>query len=177
MRASTPQACRAAARYADIAWVRATDRASAAAARDGLRASAAAAGRDPDTLTVLAELTADLGGAESGEARPDRSARYTGGPVGLAELIADWHGSGAVDGFHIRPAEPLRDLERLVNGTVALLQHRAGSAASTPVRRCVSIWAGPARPTGRSDRSTRARRPVTVPVRHNPCGRLEHHEY
>ncbi|MEU6068096.1 hypothetical protein ABZ864_27475 [Streptomyces sp. NPDC047082] len=33
-------------------------------------------------------------------------------------LIADRHGS--VDGFHLVPLEPRRDLEPLVNGTVAL---------------------------------------------------------
>ena len=47
-----------------------------------------------------------------------------GGPVDLADLIAGWHDAGAVDGFHLTPVEPRRDLERLVNGTVALLQHR-----------------------------------------------------
>ena len=49
---------------------------------------------------------------------------FCGGPVDLAEFVADWHGSGAVDGFRVRPVEPARDLERFVNGTVALLQHR-----------------------------------------------------
>ncbi|PPS74192.1 Nitrilotriacetate monooxygenase component A [Streptomyces sp. MH60] len=42
----------------------------------------------------------------------------------LAELIASWHRDGTVDGFHLTPVEPRRDLERLVNGTVSLLQHR-----------------------------------------------------
>ncbi|MFG2699458.1 hypothetical protein [Streptomyces shenzhenensis] len=42
----------------------------------------------------------------------------------LAELVAGWHGEGAADGFHLVPAEPRRDPERLVNGTGALLQHR-----------------------------------------------------
>jgi len=49
---------------------------------------------------------------------------YRGGPVDLAELIAGWHADGIADGFHLTPTEPRRDLERLVNGTVALLQHR-----------------------------------------------------
>jgi alkanesulfonate monooxygenase SsuD/methylene tetrahydromethanopterin reductase-like flavin-dependent oxidoreductase (luciferase family) len=44
--------------------------------------------------------------------------------VDLAELIAAWYRDGAVDGFHLVPREPVRDLERLVNGTVAVLQHR-----------------------------------------------------
>jgi hypothetical protein len=49
---------------------------------------------------------------------------YRGGPVGLADLVTAWHRAGAVDGFHLTPVEPRRDLERLVNGTVPLLQHR-----------------------------------------------------
>ncbi len=39
-------------------------------------------------------------------------------------MIAGWHGDRTVDGFHLTPVEPRRDLERLANGTVALLQHR-----------------------------------------------------
>lgn len=119
-----------AARHADVALVRVEDPAEAAAVRAGLRAHAAEAGRDPDALRVLASLVVDLCGSEQ---RPEPglethgdepAAWYTGGPVGLAELIADWHAAGAVDGFHLTPTHPARDLERLVNGTVTLLQHR-----------------------------------------------------
>ncbi|SCE35372.1 hypothetical protein GA0115253_104571, partial [Streptomyces sp. Termitarium-T10T-6] len=46
-------------------------------------------------------------------------------PVDLADLIAQWHRAGAADGFHLTPITPERDLERIVNGTVALLQHRS----------------------------------------------------
>ncbi|MGV9699271.1 LLM class flavin-dependent oxidoreductase [Streptomyces sp. NPDC003470] len=131
---ATRQPARAvAARYADVALVRTARPAEAAAARAGLRASAAAHGRDPDTLRVLAALDVDLGGGEyaaepghgGGGPRPTpRGPLYRGGPVDLAELIAAWHREGTVDGFHLAPAEPRRDLERLVNGTVPLLQHR-----------------------------------------------------
>jgi alkanesulfonate monooxygenase SsuD/methylene tetrahydromethanopterin reductase-like flavin-dependent oxidoreductase (luciferase family) len=101
--------------------------------RERLRALAGEAGRDPDALRVLAALVIDLGDGERaavpghGGGGPRVSARgpsYRGGPVDLAELIAGWHREGAVDGFHLTPVEPRRDLERLVNGTVALLQHR-----------------------------------------------------
>ncbi|MEV0849005.1 LLM class flavin-dependent oxidoreductase [Streptomyces sp. NPDC049954] len=124
---------RTAARYADVALVRVSGRAEAATLRRELRERAAESGRDPDTLRVLAALTVDLCDGE-GAARPGhggggprpgpRGPFYRGGPVDLAELLVDWHGSGAVDGFHLTPAEPLPDLERLVNGTVAVLQHR-----------------------------------------------------
>ncbi|MFG3156606.1 LLM class flavin-dependent oxidoreductase [Streptomyces sp. NPDC048219] len=122
-----------AARYADVALVRTAHPAEAAAVRAGLRASAATHGRDPDALRVLAALDVDLGDGEyaaepghgGGGPRPTpRGPLYRGGPVDLAELIAAWHRDGTVDGFHLTPAEPRRDLERLVNGTVPLLQHR-----------------------------------------------------
>ena len=122
-----------AARYADVVLVDAVSAAQTAAARNQLRAQAAAFGRDPDELRVLASLLVDLGDGEHaaepghGGGGPRQTARgplYRGGPVDLAELIATWHAEGVVDGFHLMPTEPFRDLERLVNGTVALLRHR-----------------------------------------------------
>ncbi|MGA4842876.1 LLM class flavin-dependent oxidoreductase [Streptomyces sp. G45] len=121
-----------AARHADVALVRAASPAQADAARAELRRRAAAVGRDPGELRVLAALVVDLGDGEQA-AQPGHGGGplptaagplYRGGPVDLAELIATWHEAGAVDGFHLTPVEPRRDLERLVNGTVALLQHR-----------------------------------------------------
>lgn len=122
-----------AARHADIAFVRAAGPEDAARTGADLRRLAAEAGRDPDRLLVLADLSVDLGGAEAGAEPgaevallPDASGGvlFRGGPVDLADLIADWQRRAAVDGFHVRPAEPARDLERFVNGTAALLQHR-----------------------------------------------------
>ncbi|MFF2934504.1 LLM class flavin-dependent oxidoreductase [Streptomyces mirabilis] len=124
---------RVAARYADVALVRVVGPAQARAVRAELRDAAAEFGRDPDTLRVLGSLVVDLGDGERaaepghGGGGPRQTAQgplYRGGPVDLAELIAAWHASEAVDGFHLAPVEPHRDLERLVNGTVALLQHR-----------------------------------------------------
>ncbi|MFF3752808.1 LLM class flavin-dependent oxidoreductase [Streptomyces sp. NPDC002018] len=128
-------AAETAARHADVVLVRAGRPEEAAVLRERLRARAADHGRDPDTLRVLAALTVHLGDGERPldpglESAPRTTAgaggpRYRGGPAGLAQLITGWHGAGAVDGFHLTPAEPRRDLERLVNGTVALLQHRS----------------------------------------------------
>lgn len=124
---------RAVARYADVALVRAASPAQAAAVREELKAAAGEFGRDPEALRVLVSLLVDLGDGEraaepghggGGPRQTVRGPLYRGGPVDLAELIAGWHGEGATDGFHLVPAEPRRDLERLVNGTVALLQHR-----------------------------------------------------
>ncbi|WP_369388347.1 LLM class flavin-dependent oxidoreductase [Streptomyces sp. CG1] len=131
--ATEHQARTVAARYADVALVRAATPAQAAAVRDELRALAARSGRDPDGLRVLVSLLIDLGDGEhaaepghgGGGPRPTvRGPLYRGGPVDLAELVAGWHADGVTDGFHLVPVEPRRDLERLVNGTVALLQHR-----------------------------------------------------
>ncbi|MCX4678258.1 LLM class flavin-dependent oxidoreductase [Streptomyces sp. NBC_01433] len=122
-----------AARHADVVHARATTPEQAAAIRDDVRRRAAAHGRDPDTLRVLVALTVDLGdaetapepGLESGPLLAGRGSYFRGGPVDLAELITQWHRAGAVDGFHLTPITPGRDLERIVNGTVALLQHRS----------------------------------------------------
>ncbi|GHE01841.1 LLM class flavin-dependent oxidoreductase [Streptomyces alanosinicus] len=122
-----------AARYADVALVGAATPAQAGAVREELRTLAAASGRDPDSVRTLVSLLVDLGDGEhaaapghgGGGPRPTvRGPLYRGGPVDLAELIAGWHAGGVTDGFHLVPVEPRRDLERLVNGTVALLQHR-----------------------------------------------------
>ncbi|MFJ8362675.1 LLM class flavin-dependent oxidoreductase [Streptomyces sp. NPDC093984] len=134
------------ARHADVALARVTSPAQAAAVRDELRDAARESGREPDAVRLLASLVVDLGDGEhaaepgwgsplfersrelgGGGGGPRKTAHgplYRGGPVDLAELIAHWHTAGVVDGFHLTPAEPRRDLERLVNGTVALLQHR-----------------------------------------------------
>ncbi|MER7345398.1 LLM class flavin-dependent oxidoreductase [Streptomyces aurantiacus] len=121
-----------AVRHADVALVRAASPAQAGAARADLRRRAAELGRDPGQLRVLAALVVDLGGGEQaaqpghggGPLPTAQGPLYRGGPVDLADLIAAWHAADAVDGFHLTPVEPRRDLERLVNGTVALLQHR-----------------------------------------------------
>ncbi|MEV3854599.1 LLM class flavin-dependent oxidoreductase [Streptomyces sp. NPDC050095] len=131
--ATQPYAYDVAARHADVALIGVADSAQLADVRAGLRRRAAEHGRDPDELRVLAALRIDLGDGERA-ARPGHGGGplptedgplYRGGPVDLAELITDWHASGAVDGFHLTPLDPRRDLERLVNGTVPLLQHRA----------------------------------------------------
>ncbi|WP_141204201.1 LLM class flavin-dependent oxidoreductase [Streptomyces griseorubiginosus] len=131
--ATDGQARRTAARYADVALVRAVGAGQAAGVRAQLRSQAAEYGRDPGQLKVLASLLVDLGAGEhaaepghggGGPRQSPQGPLYRGGPVDLAELIAGWHDEGVVDGFHLVPTEPLRDLERLVNGTVALLRHR-----------------------------------------------------
>ncbi|OIJ64159.1 LLM class flavin-dependent oxidoreductase [Streptomyces mangrovisoli] len=142
--ATDPPDRAAAARYADVALVRVAGSAQAGVVRTELRSLAAGFGRNPDALRVLAGLVVDLGdgerGSEQGWGAPllapvrglgrggrrsaARGPLFRGGPVDLAELIAAWHEDGTADGFHLTPVDPRRDLERVVNGTVALLQHR-----------------------------------------------------
>ncbi|QNS07094.1 LLM class flavin-dependent oxidoreductase [Streptomyces xanthii] len=130
--AGSPHAAEAAARHADVALVAEAEPDRLAAARTALRRRAAELGRDPDALRVLAALRIDLSAGERA-ARPGHGGGplptedgplYRGGPVDLADLIADRHRDGAADGFHLTPLDPRRDLERLVNATVPLLQHR-----------------------------------------------------
>ncbi|MCZ4118143.1 LLM class flavin-dependent oxidoreductase [Streptomyces sp. H39-S7] len=102
-----------AARHADVAYVRVGGPHSermAYEARTDLRRRAAAYGRDPDRLTVLASLAVEL--FDPADA------------VVLADLFGDWRRDGIIDGFHVRPADPRRDLARLVNATVPVLQQR-----------------------------------------------------
>ncbi|MEU2077701.1 LLM class flavin-dependent oxidoreductase [Streptomyces sp. NPDC013489] len=109
--ATRPAARETAAHHADVALIRASSAEEAAALRAELRQGARAHGRDPGQLRVLLSATVDLDA-------------YEGGPGALAELIAGWHGGGAVDGFHLVPAVPERDLERFTAGTVARLRDR-----------------------------------------------------
>ncbi|MFJ4909245.1 LLM class flavin-dependent oxidoreductase [Streptomyces sp. NPDC093249] len=109
--ATLPAARDTAAQHADVALVRATSAEEAAALRTELRQGARAHGRDPDRLRVL--LSATVG--------PDT---HEGGPGALAELIAGWHGGGAIDGFHLVPEVPERDLARFTGETVTRLRAR-----------------------------------------------------
>ena len=169
--ATEPGARGAVAGLADIAFVRAVRPEDAGRARADLRPLAARAGRDPDRLLVLADLAVDLGNGERGRAPgavPVPMAAgadgplFCGGPVDLAEFVADWHGSGAVDGFRVRPVEPARDLERFVNGTVALLQHRGLFRTFHPGATCANTSGCTDRPTGPWRRRRTA---VRTPVR------------
>ncbi|MFG2225860.1 LLM class flavin-dependent oxidoreductase [Streptomyces sp. NPDC048644] len=107
-----------AAAHADVALVRAEDPQTAGAAREELRARARAHGRDPDLLVVLASLPVELDAP--------------GDAAGLADLLGDWHAAGAADGFHLRPADPARDLGLLVDTTVPVLRERGLLRRSYP---------------------------------------------
>ncbi|AJC59351.1 LLM class flavin-dependent oxidoreductase [Streptomyces sp. 769] len=99
-----------AAARADVALVRAEDPQTAGAARADLLARARAHGRALGGPLVLASLPVEL--ESSGDA------------AGLADLLGDWFAQGVADGFHLRLADPVRDLPRFVEGTVPLLRER-----------------------------------------------------
>ncbi|MER7534454.1 LLM class flavin-dependent oxidoreductase [Streptomyces sp. NPDC097704] len=109
--ATRPAARDTAAHHADVALISAASAEEAAALRAELHRGARAHGRDPGQLRVLLSSTVDLDA-------------YEGGAGALAELIAGWHGGGAVDGFHLVPAAGKRDLERFTSETVARLRER-----------------------------------------------------
>ncbi|MFB7939428.1 LLM class flavin-dependent oxidoreductase [Streptomyces sp. NPDC056049] len=109
--ATRPAARETAARHADVALVRASSPEEAAALRAELHRAARAHGRDPGLLRVLLTLTADLD-------------THPGGPAALAGLVADWHGGGAVDGLHLVPADPGRDLPRFAAEVAGPLRDR-----------------------------------------------------
>ncbi|GAA2668544.1 LLM class flavin-dependent oxidoreductase [Streptomyces lunalinharesii] len=99
-----------AAARADVALVRAEDPQTAGTARAALHARARALGRAPGRLLVLASLPVEL--------------HSPADAAGLADLLGDWFAQGAADGFHLRPADPGRDLTRFVETTVPLLRER-----------------------------------------------------
>ncbi|WP_435854877.1 LLM class flavin-dependent oxidoreductase [Streptomyces triculaminicus] len=106
----------AAARHADVVFVRAEhagDARRVRAVRDDLRRRARDHGRDvagAGRIVVLASLPVAL--YASADA------------VALADLVGDWYADGVADGFHFRPRDLDRDLALLVDGTVPVLQHR-----------------------------------------------------
>ncbi|MGW1375865.1 LLM class flavin-dependent oxidoreductase [Streptomyces sp. NPDC002446] len=108
--ASEEPAREVAAAHADLALVRVEDPATARAVREELRDRARTHGRDPGRLRVFASLPVELDDTADG--------------TGLADLIADWRADEAADGFHLRPADPGRDLALLVEATVPALRER-----------------------------------------------------
>jgi alkanesulfonate monooxygenase SsuD/methylene tetrahydromethanopterin reductase-like flavin-dependent oxidoreductase (luciferase family) len=128
--ATSSDAVAVAGRWANIAFVSATNVAEAASGAAAVRDVAAASGRDPGDVAVLAVIDAVIGAdADARRARldalavrPDGDVLFTGTPGELASLMEDWFRSGAVDGFLLRPAVLPVDLTALVEGVVPALQ-------------------------------------------------------
>ncbi|MDR2379294.1 MAG: LLM class flavin-dependent oxidoreductase [Bifidobacteriaceae bacterium] len=128
IRADDPQAAALAAGRADVARINAASLDDAAAKRADLQAAAAGAGRAPEAIKVLVDLTVTLADEPShAEARKDLAeaiigrrlggdhVRYVGTPAGLAEHCVEWTGRGACDGFTFLPTSLPVDLIMVVD--------------------------------------------------------------
>jgi alkanesulfonate monooxygenase SsuD/methylene tetrahydromethanopterin reductase-like flavin-dependent oxidoreductase (luciferase family) len=124
------------ARSADLGYVTPRDAAQAQGIVAEIRAAQAAAGRDAETLHVVADLLVFLDGdaasAAARQARLDEAAgggdpgdalAFTGTPGELADLLQDWHRTG-LSGFRLRPAALPHDLFLITRGLVPELQRR-----------------------------------------------------
>jgi alkanesulfonate monooxygenase SsuD/methylene tetrahydromethanopterin reductase-like flavin-dependent oxidoreductase (luciferase family) len=128
---------RFAARHCDLVYVTPQDEHQAGAIAAEIGAEAAAWGRPPETLRILADLVVFVdrsrGEATARKARLDeRDGRelrsdarvFVGTAAELAELMSEWSMSG-LSGFRLRPAAIPQDLDAITNDVVPHLQ-RAG---------------------------------------------------
>ncbi|MDR2453233.1 MAG: LLM class flavin-dependent oxidoreductase [Bifidobacteriaceae bacterium] len=134
MRADAPEAVALAGLRAHLARVAAASQDDAAAKRAALRAAALEAGRDPDSLRVLVDLSVTLAGQPAqAEARKDLAEeitgerlggdgiRFVGTPAALAQACAEWVAAEACDGFTFLPTSLPVDLMLLVGGVTPAL--------------------------------------------------------
>ncbi|OZM78817.1 hypothetical protein CFP66_29350 [Pseudonocardia sp. MH-G8] len=137
LRADEPEALPVAARWADAVRIAAPDLPSAAAARDRVRAAVAAAGRDPEDVTVLLDVEVHLApdrdrarrdlaelDALAGAPLPASSVRVLGPPTDLADTIGAAVRVGAADGVTLVPLVLPADLDVVAGQVVPLLAGR-----------------------------------------------------
>jgi alkanesulfonate monooxygenase SsuD/methylene tetrahydromethanopterin reductase-like flavin-dependent oxidoreductase (luciferase family) len=173
MRADSPQMAELAAWRAHVARISATDRETALSRRADLRDAAERAGRDPDSLKVLVDVTVTLSRAPShaearkelaeemiGEPLGGHSARFVGTPEGLADWCIEWVMTDSCDGFTFLPTSVPVDLMMLVDGVMPVLalagyvpsvyqrptRHATGRAVPVPRRRTNPAAGSEARP-------------------------------
>lgn len=135
--ADTPSGEAFAARQADIVFIRPSNAREARELRERIRAEAAAAGRDPDQVKVVAEVTPVVAESDAAaHALLDALDRLGGEAasipglvfVGSAETIADtfqaWSEAGAADGFLVRSAVLPAQLRAFVSHVIPELRGR-----------------------------------------------------
>jgi alkanesulfonate monooxygenase SsuD/methylene tetrahydromethanopterin reductase-like flavin-dependent oxidoreductase (luciferase family) len=126
--------------FADLVYVDALDADAASQRRREIRERAAAAGRDPDDVAVLATIDVvierdrdaaratrarlDARGGETGASDVSSGLDFVGTPAELAALLEGWFRAGAVDGFTIRPAVLPHTLALLVDDVAPILRER-----------------------------------------------------
>ncbi|AEE45324.1 LLM class flavin-dependent oxidoreductase [Cellulomonas fimi] len=161
VRATSSPARAFAAHQADVVRIAVTDRADAAVQRAEIRAAAAAVGRDPDEIRVLADVLVVLGGtaaaarerlalldALAGDARRPDGYAHVGTAAELAATVEDWTVTGAVDGFVLRPAALHTDVDGIADEVVPLLR-AAGAFRDTYPGTTLRDTLGLARPASR----------------------------
>jgi alkanesulfonate monooxygenase SsuD/methylene tetrahydromethanopterin reductase-like flavin-dependent oxidoreductase (luciferase family) len=128
-RDASPAGLDLAARTAEVFLMRAPGIAAARAMRADLLARAAACGRPPGAMRVLAELELLLGADAVARAAaldamtaPEPCPRLIGTAEEVAAEMAEWHAAGACDGFNIRPAVLPDDLTGFLAEVVPRLQ-------------------------------------------------------
>ncbi|NMN96889.1 hypothetical protein [Antrihabitans stalactiti] len=118
-----------------VVRVRAADLRDAQRLRAGIRADAIAAGRDPDTISVLLDIETliaptafeariELAQLDAVQPHPSATVTYIGTPNGLAGLIADIAATEVADGVTLRPLELPASLEHIVLDVVPALAER-----------------------------------------------------
>jgi alkanesulfonate monooxygenase SsuD/methylene tetrahydromethanopterin reductase-like flavin-dependent oxidoreductase (luciferase family) len=135
------------ARHADLVRIAAPTAHEARVWRDRIRAAARRAGRHPDHVRVVADLTicvsscddhatarAELIETITAEPLGGAGARYIGTPDGLAEGMAKWLLSGSCDGFTLLPASLPIDLVLVVDLVLPQLRRQGLVPGGEPQR-------------------------------------------
>jgi alkanesulfonate monooxygenase SsuD/methylene tetrahydromethanopterin reductase-like flavin-dependent oxidoreductase (luciferase family) len=148
VRADGPDALAVAARHADVVRVAAAGLDAAQDVRERVRAAAAAAGRDPDDLTILLDVEVHLAG-DAADARaslrqldrsgelPPSTLRVVGTAVELANLVERTVALRAADGITFLPLALPTDLLAVTRQVVPLLAGRGlfrTGSPGTPLR-------------------------------------------
>jgi alkanesulfonate monooxygenase SsuD/methylene tetrahydromethanopterin reductase-like flavin-dependent oxidoreductase (luciferase family) len=134
MRADSAEMTGFAGGRAHVARVTAASQAEASAKRAALRDEAGGAGRDPDGVKVLVDLTVTLAQDPAhAEARKDLAEeimgqrlggdgiRFVGTPAALAEACVEWVAEESCDGFTFLPTSLPEDLMLVVSGVAPVL--------------------------------------------------------
>jgi FMN-dependent oxidoreductase (nitrilotriacetate monooxygenase family) len=145
MDATPAAALDVATRQADIIVIEARDLDAAQRAAEHVRRQALAAGRSVGEVAVLAVADVLLASTEADASAerarldslaepppPSTALDFVGTPQALADLAEAWFGSGAVDGFLLRPALLPRSLDQLVDEVVPRLRERGLLTEAAP---------------------------------------------
>lgn len=144
IRAGSPASVAVAGAYADVVRIEALDAQAARALRDGVRAAAVAAGRDPDHVRVLVDavvlVSPDaasararldiLGDLRAGEPPWRRTLSHLGNAGQLAELVEAWFCDRVVDGFTLIPGSVPHDVAALTGDVLPVLHDRGLARAA-----------------------------------------------